>query len=191
MKPSTFFDRYDGEPPPWEIGRPQPAIEPLTFTGTVLDVGCGTGEHALLAASRGLTAVGVDTAPAAIELARAKAAARELDVRFEVYDALALGGLGERFDTVIDTGVFHVFDDEDRARYVESLTAATAIGGRLHVLVFSDKVPGGIGPRRISEAELRAAFASGWTVDAITESRFLIRRAPDGVSAWLASFTRT
>jgi SAM-dependent methyltransferase len=190
MKPESFFDRYD-EPPPWDIGRPQPAIEPLPLSGRVLDVGCGTGEHALLAASRGLEAVGVDTAEAAIAQARAKASARGLSARFSVHDALDLGSLGETFDTVIDTGVFHVFNDEDRVRYVASLGEATAPGGRLYVLVFSDRLPsGGVGPRRVSQAELRSSFAEGWRVDSIDEARFVIRIVPDGVAAWLATLTR-
>jgi len=46
--------------PPWDIGRPQPAFAALArtgaFRGRILDVGCGTGEHAVLAAQLGLDA---------------------------------------------------------------------------------------------------------------------------------------
>jgi len=88
----------------------------------VLDVGCGTGEHALMAAGRGLKATGIDAAPTAIRLAREKAARRSLDARFEVWDALDLPAFGEQFDTVLDCGLFHVFDDDERARFVASLS---------------------------------------------------------------------
>lgn len=67
------FDEYYAEQAPWDVGHPQPAILARAgeFTGRVLDVGCGTGEHALLAASLGLSAMGVDTSPVAIDRARA------------------------------------------------------------------------------------------------------------------------
>ena len=54
----------------------------------------------------------------AIRRARAKAAERGLAVDFRVGDALALGEVAERFASVIDSGLFHVFSDDDRRRYV-------------------------------------------------------------------------
>ena len=110
----SFDSAYIGTPP-WDIGRAQPAIAELaesgSFVGRVLDVGCGTGEHALLAAAMGLDATGIDSSPRAIALAREKAEARRLRARFLVGDALELGSLGESFETLVDSGVFHVFDD--------------------------------------------------------------------------------
>ncbi len=102
-QPGAFDAAYNGTPA-WEIGRPQPALAELfeagAISGAVLDVGCGTGEHALLAAARDLTAVGIDLSPKAIEIARRKAAERGLPARFAVHDALDLGGLGEQLDAV-------------------------------------------------------------------------------------------
>ena len=52
--------------PPWDIGRSQPAFAELAerglLAGRVLDAGCGTGEHALMAAALGLEATGFDVA---------------------------------------------------------------------------------------------------------------------------------
>src|SRR5271165_2767319 len=114
-------------PAPWDIGRPQPAFVRLAdegrLTGRLLDAGCGSGENALLAASRGADVTGIDVAPTAIARARAKASERGLTARFEVADALDLGRLGLTADTVIDSGVFHVFGSDDWA--VESITAGT------------------------------------------------------------------
>lgn len=118
LRSAADFDAAYHGTPPWEIGRPQPAIaelaEAAAIGGRVLDVGCGTGEHALLAAGLGLPAVGVDASPAAIEIAGRKAAERGLQARFLLHDALDLAALGEQFDTVIDSGLFHVFTDQDR-----------------------------------------------------------------------------
>jgi SAM-dependent methyltransferase len=192
------WDRaYIGGSPPWDIGRPQSVFVRLAdaaeIRSPVLDSGCGTGENALMLAARGMEVVGVDLAPTAIERARQKARERGLDPRLMVGDALELGRLDRRFSTVIDSGVFHVFDDADRARYVESLAEALEPGGVLHVLCFSDHVPGSFGPRRVSQAELRAAFGEGWRFERIEGTRFEVNRSwplPEPPHAWLAKIVR-
>jgi SAM-dependent methyltransferase len=184
-------------PAPWDIGRPQPAFLRLAesglLAGRVLDAGCGTGEHALLAARFGAEAVGVDVSARAIEQARDKAAARHLRVRFEVADALSLAGLGQTFDTIIDSGLFHVFDDPSRARYVASLASVLRPGGHCHLACFSDRQPGTWGPRRVTQAELRAAFSEGWTIEGIAPDAFEVNPDTVGtatVRAWLADISR-
>jgi len=193
-QPGGFDAAYNGTPA-WEIGRPQPALEELfeagLIQGAVLDVGCGTGEHAMLAASHGHQATGIDMSPKAIEIARRKAAARGLDVRFVVHDALDLGGLGEiRFDTVVDSALFHVFGDEERTRYAASLRQVVPPGGRYFMICFSDRHPGWFGPRRVSQEEIRSAFADGWRVDKIDPVRLEITVSPEGAQAWRAALTR-
>jgi SAM-dependent methyltransferase len=193
-RPSRDFDTAYAGTPPWDIGRPQPAFLELArageLRGRVLDVGCGTGEHALMAAGLGLPATGIDMAAVAIAAAERKARERGLDARFLVGDALDLAALGERFDTVLDSGLFHVFDDAGRRRFVESLRAATAPGGRYHLLCFRDSQPGTFGPRRVSEAEIRASFAGGWQIDAIEPVQMSLTLLPEGVLAWHATITR-
>jgi SAM-dependent methyltransferase len=184
-------------PAPWEIGRPQPAFARLAddghLTGRLLDAGCGTGENALLAASRGADVTGIDIAPAAIARARAKASERGLTARFEVADALDLGRLGLVADTVIDSGVFHVFGDDDRVRYVASLAAVLRPGGACYLMCSSDRQPGTWGPRRVRAEELRAAFSDGWAVESITADTFEINPVEGAtqVQAWLAAIRRT
>jgi cyclopropane fatty-acyl-phospholipid synthase-like methyltransferase len=194
-RPGSFsFDEVDAGSPPWDIGRPQPAFQALAdvgeLRGRVLDVGCGTGEHALLAAGLGLDATGIDSAPTAIALAEGKARDRGLSARFLVHDALDLGSLGEQFDTVLDSGLFHVFDDDDRLRYVDSLRAVTAPGAGYFLLCFSDQQPGEFGPRRVTEDEIRASFADGWRLDSIEATTMAVTFIPTGALAWLASITR-
>jgi SAM-dependent methyltransferase len=184
-------------PAPWDIGRPQPAFARLAdrglLSGRVLDAGCGTGEQTLLAAARGADALGVDISPHAIGRAREKAAERGLPARFEVADVLNLGELGMTFDVVIDSGVFHVFDDEDRARYVTSLASVLRPGGHCYLMCFSDRQPGDFGPRRVGQDELRTAFRDGWAVTGIEADTFEINRGmpTPTAQAWLAAIRRT
>jgi cyclopropane fatty-acyl-phospholipid synthase-like methyltransferase len=159
----------------------------------VLDAGCGSGEHALLAAARGADVVGVDVSPRAIERARRKTGERGIAVRFEVADALRLAELGLTFDTVIDSGLFHVFDDADRARYVTSLASVLEPGGTCYLMCFSDRQPGTMGPRRVSQEELRAAFSDGWAVTSIVAEAFEVNPGlgTPTAQAWLATIRRT
>jgi cyclopropane fatty-acyl-phospholipid synthase-like methyltransferase len=181
---------------PWDIGRPQPAFVRLAdegrLTGRLLDAGCGTGENALLAASRGADVTGIDVAPTALARARAKASERGLKARFEVADVLDLGRLSLTVDTVIDSGLFHVFGDEDRARYVASLAAVLRPAAACYLMCFSDREPGDWGPRRVRADELRAAFSDGWTVESITADTFDINPmyGMTRVQAWLAAIRR-
>jgi SAM-dependent methyltransferase len=196
--PRSWDEAYSGDtPPPWDIGHPQPVFVRLAdqglLAGRVLDSGCGTGEHTLLAAARGAEATGIDVSARAIGLARAKAAERGSAARFETGDVLRLGDLGVTFDTIIDSGVFHVFDDEDRARYVASLASALRPGGRCYLICFSDRQPGDAGPRRVSQDELRAAFAHGWAVASIEAETFEVNRSVfdfTSAQAWLAVIER-
>jgi SAM-dependent methyltransferase len=189
----AFDQMYDGGPPPWDIGRPQPTFVELAdqglLVGRVLDVGCGTGEHALMAAARGLDATGIDAVPKAISQAQRKAEDRGLTARFLVGDALRLADLGEHFDTVLDSGLFHIFSDDDRAAFVASLVAAIRKGGHYYMLCFSDQQPGTMGPRRVSQLEIKEAFGPpDWRVDAI--DGVTMGTNMDPIRAWRVSITR-
>src|SRR5690349_18147908 len=134
---SRFDEFYRTTTPPWVIGEPQPAIVELEraglIGGTVLDVGCGTGEHTILLTGLGYDVLEIDFAPEAVEQARRNAAAKDVNARFAVADAMNLPA-SSRYDTVLDSALFHIFDDSDRPKYVASLHNATRPGGVVHVL---------------------------------------------------------
>jgi SAM-dependent methyltransferase len=187
---------YHHGPAPWDIGRPQPAIVRVAseggFAGAVLDAGCGSGENTLHVAALGLAVLGVDVAETALAMARAKAADRGIDAEFVVADALRLDRLGRTFDTVLDCGLFHTLEGEERTVYVASLASVTTPDGTLYVLCFSDAGPD-TGPHPVSEHELRSAFepGTGWNVVSVEPDRVLTRFHADGAPAWFATIRRT
>ena len=184
------------QPPPWDIGRPQPVFAELVerdIRGDVLDAGCGTGEHSLLLAARGAKVTGADLSEAAIRKAQQKAAERGLEVTFKAGDILTLPLPDAAFDAVIDSGLFHSFSDEDRVRYVDRLANVLRSGGRYYLMCFSDRQPGDWGPRRITRAEIEAAFAEGWVIERLEPAEFEINSTFDTtrVQAWLAVVRRS
>lgn len=206
---STFDSAYETGTPPWVIGEPQPAIVELersgAISGTVLDPGCGAGEHTILLTRLGYDVLGADFAPHALAQARENAQQHGVDARFQAADALKFGeALGEgRFDTVVDSALFHVFDDASRPAYVESLHAVCRPGAVVHVLALSDREPG-FGPR-IAESVIRDAFGAhpGFTVESVEPSTYRgLAPAEDAaelglepgertdVAAWLARVRR-
>ncbi|MGZ4904956.1 MAG: class I SAM-dependent methyltransferase [Halobacteriota archaeon] len=188
-----FDAAYEGVAP-WDIGRPQRKIMQLEeageITGAVLDVGCGTGENALYLAARGHEVWGVDFTPRAIETARDKATQRHLSVTFLVQDVLYLDTLGRRFDTVIDSGLFHALSDEERPYFARSVAIVLRRGGTYFMLCVSELQPGTYGPRRVTQAEIRETFARGWRVNYIKAARMENTRQPKGTPAWLSSITK-
>ena len=191
---TSGFDRaYEAGAAPWVIGGPQPAVVGLEraglIRGRVLDAGCGTGEHTILLARLGYDVRGIDSSRVAIERARANAAEQGVGARFEVADALVPDGA---YDTVLDSALFHVFDDETRARYVDALRVVCRPGGLVHVLALSDAGPG-YGPQ-IGDAVIREAFGDGWELEDLVTSVyrgvFTADGGTDDVPAWLARVRR-
>ena len=199
----TSHERMAGQPwdasyrdglAPWDIGQPQPAVVRLAsqggFAGAVLDAGCGTGENALHIAALGLSVLGVDVAETALAIARKKALDRGIEVEFAAADAFQLGHLGRSFKTVLDCGLFHTFDSNERTQYVASLASVSEHAGTLYVLCFSDEGPD-TGPHPIRQEELRAAFtpSHGWEIVAIQPDR-IQTRFHDDAPAWFVTSKR-
>ena len=170
---SHFANAY-AEKAPWDIPGPQPAFVGIAdqITGSILDAGCGTGENAMYFAQRGHQVTGIDFLEEPIKRAKKKAVQRGLIANFLVMDALALKDLPQVFDNVIDCGLFHVFSDADRKKYTEGLAGVVKSGGKLFLMCFSDEEPAGAGPRRVSKADLHAAFGRGWNIESITPAHF-------------------
>ena len=171
--PHAFFDAVYHAPAPWDIGDAQPAlVELLTAhppASPVLDVGCGPGDLALWLARAGHTALGVDFVESAVIEARRRAAALPEDaarrVTFETGDALRPASFGE-FGTVVDSGFLHLFDPDERDRFVGELARALRPGGRYYLLAFAVTFPIENAPLQVDPAELQSRFSPdrGWRI---------------------------
>jgi len=192
MGSKIFEKMYEGVPP-WEIDGPQSEIVHLAENGEIrsplLDVGCGTGENALYLAGLGFEVVGIDIVSTAVEKALSKAKKRSLAATFLVWDALRLHELQKRFNTVIDSGFFHVLPDKKRPAFVKGLTSVLAPGGSYLMVCFSEHEPGSWGPRRVTQAEIRESFRQGWLIDYIREALFDTNLGSLKCKAWLSSIT--
>ena len=186
----SFDNLYRGEPIfegaprptgiPWDVHQAQPRLMELEalggISGEVLDIGCGLGDNAIFLASRGHSVTGLDGSPAAIEEARNRAAAAGVQIIFDVADATNLTGYDGRFDTVIDSALYHCLDDEGRQAYAAGLYRATRPGARLHLSCFSDgNVNGVVAPMAaVPEDSIRDTLtANGWRIDFLGPTTYL------------------
>jgi ubiquinone/menaquinone biosynthesis C-methylase UbiE len=164
-----------GGPPPWNIGEPQPELAALhragKFRSDVLDAGCGHAELSLSLAADGYTVVGIDLSPTAIAAATSAAQERGLtNVSFVETDITRLTGYDERFNTVVDSTLFHSLPVEDRDGYLRSIHRAAAPGASYFILVFAKGAfPAELEtkPNEVDEDELRAAVSKYWEIDEI------------------------
>lgn len=179
----SFFDNAYQGVPPWDIGRAQDAFQKIAnnfksynLKGPLLDIGCGTGENSLFFAQKlGFSCTGIDTSPRAISKATEKARQRNLAEKtsFLNFDLFGLEHFDRRFNTIIDCGVFHMFDTKTRMEYEQSVKNVLNKNGKLIILAFSYLEPLGIGPsQRLTEDDYNSIFKEGWNIMSFKHEKF-------------------
>jgi SAM-dependent methyltransferase len=162
-------------PPPWNIGEPQPELAALIrdgkVHGDVLDAGCGHAELSLALAADGYTVVGIELTPTAVAAATKAAQQRNLpNATFVQDDITKFTGFDGRFNTIIDSTLFHSLPIEGRDGYQQSVHRAAAPGAVYYILVFAKGAfPAELEqkPNEVDEAELRAAVGKYWAIDEV------------------------
>lgn len=191
----NFEDGYSGremvpgsavsfEVMPWDIGAPQPVVVRLAdageFRGAVLDAGCGLGDNAIFLAQRGFAVTGVDGAETALRKARERAEAAGVDVEFLQADVTTFDGVEPRFDTVLDSALYHCLMGEQRTAYAAALHRVTRPGARLHVLCFADTGNDGLDlPMTVSQDDLRTHLSDRWLIRDIEAVDYTLSIGPE------------
>jgi len=193
----NWDEAYKGTPP-WDVGHPQPVFETLIEDGEIkpglaLDIGCGRGENAIMLAISGCDVTDIDLAEVAISDAKAKAAERHLNVNLIVADVLRMDQLfmEAELDVVIDSGLFHTMTDEERPIFARQVHRVLKPGGKYFMLCFSDKEPEGLGPRRVSKAEIEHTFTPFFNIVYIKDSAFESKFGSCRREAYLVSAVRS
>jgi len=193
-----FWDEVYKGTPPWDIGHPQPAFQALiengeTRPGRALDIGCGTGDNAIMLAMSGCDVTGIDLARDAISNAKTKAIECHVKVNFVIGNVLQMERLfmEDEFDIVIDSGLFHVVTDEERPVFARQVHRVLKTGGKYFMLCFSDREPGEYElPRRVSKTEIESTFSPLFNIVYIKEAVFDSLLSPSNRKAYLLSATR-
>ena len=193
----SWWDKeYEGSPP-WDIGAPQPEIVRLFENdeikkARVLDIGGGLGDNSIFLAEKGFSVTCMDIARLAIERGKARAKKQKVMVDFRVGDALKLDEYFEEesFDTVIDSGLFHSLDNDERLPFAKQIRRVLVDGGKYFMLCFSDKDPDDEVPVRISQEEIQRTFSTLLRIDYIKDTFLFSKFHTKGARAYVASMTK-
>lgn len=191
MSEPDWNERYLSNDLPWDTDEPDPHLVELVESGLVapgrvLDVGSGTGTHALWLASRGFDVLGVDVSERAVELARSKAIGAPGRFAFEVLDFLRDDPPAGAFDFVFDRGVFHVFDEpSDRALFATRVAGVLDPGGKwLSIMGSTEGPPRDHGPPRRSARDITAAIEPSLEIVSLRATEFRAN-LPSPARAWV------
>ncbi|HEX6682984.1 MAG TPA: class I SAM-dependent methyltransferase, partial [Candidatus Limnocylindrales bacterium] len=183
--------------PPWVGGAREELVRLvesgiLAPPGRVIDLGCGEGDNAIFLAQQGFDVTAVDFAPAAIEKARAKAAAAGIDVEFVVDDFTRLARVKGEFDLLVDYGAFDDLRAAQRAAYVREIVPLARPGGRFLLWCFEwepllwERIAMAILPGNLTlrPGEIGRAFGAAFDIERVAGESGL-KSWPRGWAAYL------
>jgi SAM-dependent methyltransferase len=195
MTPADWNQRYVEGETPWDSGHPskelirvleQEAIKP----GRAAELGCGTGTNSIYLASRGFDVTGFDFSPAALEVARKRAAEANAKARFFEADLCRFNVDVPPFDFLFDRGCYHAARRVDQPGMVATIKRLSRPGTQFLLLTGNAKEQMDPGPPRMSDREIGAELEPLFDIQFLREFRFDVPDSPEGFLAWSCLMTR-
>jgi methyl halide transferase len=195
MTPADWNQHYVEQEAPWDSGRPSKELirvlaEESIKPGRTAELGCGTGTNSIYLASRGFDVTGFDFSPAALEVARRKAAEANASVRFDQADLCHFTLDVPPFDFVFDRGCYHAARRIDQPGFIKTLKRLTRPGTRFLLLTGNANEKGPPGPPTMTAAELCSELEPLFEIQLLREFRFEVPAPPEGFLAWSCLMTR-
>ena len=151
--------------------------------GKFLDLGTGDGTQARELAKLGFDVTGTDISETAID--RAKKLSK--DINYLTDDILNSKLLASSFDFIFDRGIFHLFDDSHRPKFVEQIKRILKDDGIYFLKCMSieqEEFPEGSGPHRLTKQEIIDSFSNDFNIEKIFPTAFEAINFDDNPKAW-------
>lgn len=166
---------------PWDSGVTPPEV--LEFlrrrpAGRALDLGCGTGTNAVTLAQHGWGVTAIDFSARALRVARRRAKAAGVSVRFLRRDVTRIDDLSGPFEFALDLGCFHALPVEAWPRYAAGLARLLPPGSTYLQYAFLDPEDGWP-----AEAEVRRLYQPDFELTGVERGDFEGR--PSGWFTWV------
>lgn len=140
-------------------------------SGNFLDLGTGSGTQAIQLSKIGFQVTGTDISNSAIEKARKLSD----NVNFVVDDILNSNLSDSKFDFIFDRGVFHVFENDQRTRYLSQIKRILNDDGVLFLKCMSKEeknLPDDGMPHKFSKQDIEDFFSADFEIQKISDSIF-------------------
>ncbi len=140
--------------------------------GKFLDIGTGPGTQAVNLAQMGFKVTATDISMMAVDKARKRAKKYHVKIKFLVDDILETKLKSNQFDFILDRGVFHTLEADERAKYVRNVRRILKRDGIYFMKCFSTKTPGHWGPYRFTKKQINEYFGGKFDIVSIRDSIF-------------------
>ncbi|MDX1596111.1 MAG: class I SAM-dependent methyltransferase [Nitrosopumilaceae archaeon] len=153
--------------------------------GNFLDLGTGIGTQAIALSKMGFNVTGADISKIAID----KAKKRYDKINFVVDDILNTKFTDNSFDFIFDRGIFHLFDESDRPKFVNQIKRILNDGGFYFLKCMStdeEEFSGDNAPHRLSKQQILDTFGNDFDIEKIKPSIFEASNLDYSPRAWFA-----